>query len=87
MNKQIPSELSNGRLDTSYSDTIRSSDLPLFISPEIKTIRSSQKFGWKSLFAVHTVETPHKGYPNTTRFYVLRARLKIPFLRYASSFA
>ncbi len=51
-------------------------ETPLFISKEIKTIRSSQQLGWRDIFAAHTTEQPHEGVHQPAPFFWLSMGLR-----------
>ena len=51
-------------------------DTSLFVTTEVKTIRSSQRHGWQDLFAAHTLEHPHECLHHSVPFFWLGMGLR-----------
>lgn len=51
-------------------------DTSLFVTTEVKTIRSSQRHGWQDLFAAHTLEHPHECLHHSVPFFWLSMGLR-----------
>lgn len=43
----------------------------LFVTKDVKPIRSSERHGWQELFAAHTLEHPHESYHHSVPFFWL----------------